>query len=79
MSKEKKNYINKSYGDWDSIIVQLNNGETGLANIKMMRQDLEAMAKNHSTNRGEVMEMLVQALEDEYKSKEAKDQENAIS
>ncbi len=79
MSTEKKNYINKSYEDWDCIIVQLNNGDTGLANIKMMRQDLEAMAKNHSAKRGEVMEMLVQALEDEYQSKDAKDQENALS
>lgn len=79
MSTEKKNYINKSYKDWDCIVVQLNNGDTGIATIKMMRQDLEAMSESHSANRGEVMEMLVQALEDEYKSKESKDSENALS
>lgn len=77
MSTEKKNYINNSYKDWDCLIVQLNNGDAGIGNIKIMRQDLEAMAESHSANRGDVLEMVVQALENEYK--EAKDKENALS
>ncbi len=70
---------NKNYSDWDSIIVQLNRGETGLANIKMMRQDIEAMAVNHSAKIGDVMEMMVKALEESYQNKEEQENKNAVS
>jgi hypothetical protein len=68
---------NKQYEDWDSIIIQLNNGDYVNGNIRMMRQDLEVMAENHGASRGEVMEMMLQALEDKAKQEESK--EDAVS
>jgi hypothetical protein len=69
---------NRQYDDWDSIIIQLNNGEKAAGgNIRMMRQDLEAMAETHGTTRGEVMEMMVQALEEQAKLETSK--EDAVS
>lgn len=61
--------INKQYKDWDSIILQLNNDEKGIANIKMMRQDLESMQESHGANRGEIIEMMIQSLVEELASK----------
>jgi len=72
--------INKTYSDWDSIIIQLNLGETGLSNIKMMRQDMEALADLHGQTLGDIMGMMVEALKDEYSKKaNSKEQENAVS
>ena len=69
---------NRQYDDWDSIIIQLNNGEKAAGgNIRMMRQDIEAMAETHGTSRGEVMEMMVQALEEQAKLETSK--EDAVS
>ena len=70
--------INKTYGDWDCMIIQLHDeaSNTGKANIKMMRQDMEAMATSHGVNRGEIIEMLVQALEEQVANKE-NEKENA--
>lgn len=69
---------NRQYDDWDSVIIQLNNGEKAAGgNIRMMRQDLEAMAETHGTTRGEVMEMMVQALEEQAKLETSK--EDAVS
>jgi len=69
---------NQQYEDWDSIIIQLNNGEKAAGgNIRMMRQDIEAMAETHGTSRGEVMEMMVQALEEQAKLETSK--EDAVS
>ena len=61
--------INKQYTDWDSIILQLNDGDKGVANIKMMRQDLESMKESHGANRGEIIEMMVEALVEELANK----------
>jgi uncharacterized Ntn-hydrolase superfamily protein len=69
---------NQQYEDWDSIIIQLNHGENAAGgNIRMMRQDIEAMAETHGTTRGEVMEMMVQALEEQAKLETSK--EDAVS
>lgn len=61
---------NKVYNDWDSIIVQLNLKEEGLLNIKMMRQDLEALAANHGQERKDVVEMMIQAIEEQLLAKQ---------
>lgn len=61
--------FNKKYEDWDSIIIQLNNGDDGVLNIRMMRQDIEAMSEDHGTGRGHVMEMMVQAMEEQLAAK----------
>lgn len=74
MSTEIKNpvKINNVYADWDCIVVQLHDEgtNTGKANIKMMRQDLEAIVQNHGGSRGDVIEMMLQALEEEVTTKE---------
>lgn len=61
---------NKVYNDWDSIIVQLNLKDEGLLNIKMMRQDLEALAASHGQERKDVVEMMVQAIEEQLQDKQ---------
>jgi len=68
---------NKAYSDWDSVIIQINHGEKGLANIRMMRQDIEAMAENHNSGIGDIMEMMLKALEEEHVKKSS--EENAVS
>ena len=70
--------INKEYKDWDSIILQLNEGETAKSTIRMMRQDMEVMAENHKVGRAEVIEMMIQALEEDA-TKEEKQTEDAES
>lgn len=56
---------NKTYTDYDSIIIQLNLGEDSIGNIKMMRQDVEAMLFLHGQSRGEILELMVQTIESE--------------
>ena len=63
MSKEKLE--NKTYPDWDNVILQLCQGDKGIANIRMQRQDIEAMMSLHGTDRTEVIEMMFQALEEQ--------------
>jgi hypothetical protein len=56
---------NKEYGDYDSIIIQLNNGDESIGNIKMMRQDLEVLMKLHGQTRADIIELMVSTLETE--------------
>ena len=56
---------NKTYTDYDSIIIQLNLGDESVGNIKMMRQDVEAMLFLHGQSRGEILELMVQTIESE--------------
>ena len=58
---------NKTYPDWDNVILQLCQGEKGIANIKMQRQDMEAIQALHGSERTEVIEMMLQALEEQVK------------
>jgi hypothetical protein len=58
---------NVTYPDWDNVIVQLCQGEKGIANIKMQRQDIEAIQALHGSERTEVIEMMFQALEEQVK------------
>lgn len=49
--------------EWDSVIIQINDGETGCGAIRMMKQDIDAMMELHGTDRGYVLEMMLQAVE----------------
>jgi hypothetical protein len=72
--------INKTYEDWDSIIIQLNQGETGLANIKIMRQDIEAIGELHGQTIGDIMGMMVETLKDAHANKtNSEENEDAVS
>jgi hypothetical protein len=72
--------INKTYEDWDSIIIQLNQGENGLANIKMMRQDMEALGETHGQTIGDIMGMMVETLKEAHANKtDSEEKEDALS
>ena len=60
---------NKKYTDWDSLAIDVCLGDTSLGKIRMMRQDMEAMQKMHLAERKDIIEMMVQALIDEYQEK----------
>jgi cupin superfamily acireductone dioxygenase involved in methionine salvage len=71
---------NIEYKDWDGLILQLNMGKEGVQTIKMMRQDMEVMAENHGVTRADVVEMMLQALEEELKNSETpKEETDAVS
>ena len=61
---------NKKYNDWDSLGIEVCLGDTSLGRIRMMRQDMEAMQTMGMAERKDVVEMMIQALIDEYKKKE---------
>ena len=56
---------NKTYPDWDNIIIQINQGDTSVLNLRMMRQDLEAMMANEGVDREYVLGLMLAALEDQ--------------
>jgi hypothetical protein len=49
--------------EWDSLIIQIGNGEDVHGSIKIMKQDMDNMQDLHGMERGEVLSMLVDALE----------------
>jgi hypothetical protein len=69
LEKQLKEMGNVQYEDWDSLQITLVKDDVALTNIRMMRQDMEAMANLHGTERSHVIEMMIQALEEEHKNK----------
>ena len=59
MSQEKKEFVY----DWDSLTIQLEYGEEVHGSIRIMKQDMDNMKELHGMERGEILEMLVGALE----------------
>ena len=53
---------NKKYSDYDSIIVQLNNGSESIGNIRMMRQDIEIMSAMHNQSMGDIVELMIETI-----------------
>ncbi len=49
--------------NWDSIILQINEGNEGTGLVRIMKHDVEDMMKLHNVSRGEILELLLQALE----------------
>jgi hypothetical protein len=60
---------NKKYSDWDSVVVQLLNGEESIVAIQMHRQDLEILAETHGEERSKIIELMLQTLEGEMNKK----------
>jgi hypothetical protein len=58
MSQEEKNFT----ADWDSVEIQISKDDKPHGAIRMMKQDLENMEELHGMNRGEILEMLLNAL-----------------
>ena len=49
--------------DWDNLVIQLGKGEEVHGSIRIMKQDIENMKYLHGMNIGDVLKMLVEALE----------------
>ena len=49
--------------EWDSLIIQIGNGEDVHGSIKIMKQDMDGMQDLHGMDRADILEMLVAALE----------------
>lgn len=64
---------NKTYVDWDNVIIQVMNGDKPVLNSRMMRQDMEVLSTLHNQSRGDLMDMLVTAMEDEIKNQDSKE------
>ena len=62
---ENEKFVNKTYPDWDNIIIQINQGDSVVLNLRMMRQDLEAMMHNEGVDREYVLGLMLAALEDQ--------------
>ena len=62
MSQENQEHQEFVY-DWDSLIIQLGIGEEVHGSIRIMKQDMDNMKELHGMERGEILEMLVGALE----------------
>lgn len=62
MSQENQEQQEFVY-DWDSLVIQLENGEKVHGSIRIMKQDMDNMKFLHGMERGEVLDMLVKALE----------------
>ena len=60
---------NKKYSDWDNVVVQLVKGETSVAAMQMYRQDLEILSETHGEERAKIIELMIQALEEELRNK----------
>jgi hypothetical protein len=69
LEKQLTELKNIEYADWDSLQISIVLKDKAVANIRMMRQDIEAMEKLYSAKKGEVIEMMIAALEEEYKNK----------
>jgi len=62
MSQENQEQQEFVY-DWDSLVIQLENGGNTHGVIRIMKQDMDGMKFLHGMERGEVLDMLVKALE----------------
>lgn len=58
-SEETQEFLYK----WDTLVVQLGNGEDVHGSIRIMKQDIDNMKYLHGMERGDILEMLVNALE----------------
>lgn len=64
---------NIEYSDWDSLQIAIVLKDKNVANIRMMRQDIEAMELMHYTNKGEIVSMMIATLEEDYKNRKEKE------
>ena len=72
IKKQLEEMKNIEYSDWDSITIELCHGENSRARIRIMRQDMDAMAKMHEVDRENIIGLMIDALEDEYQEKTSK-------
>jgi hypothetical protein len=63
MSENTENIIPEVVNEWDSVIIQINNGEDGAGAIRMMKQDIDALMELHGESRGTILDMCLLAVE----------------
>lgn len=63
MSENTENIIPEVVNEWDSVIIQINNGEDGVGAIRMMKQDIDALMELHNEGRGTILDMCLMAVE----------------
>ena len=63
MSENTENIIPELVNEWDSVIIQINNGEDGAGAIRMMKQDIDALMELHNESRGTILDMCLMAVE----------------
>ena len=63
MSENTENIIPEVVNEWDSVIIQINNGEDGAGAIRMMKQDIDALMELHNESRGTILDMCLMAVE----------------
>jgi hypothetical protein len=68
LEKQINELKNKEYSDWDSLQITLVQKEEGKATVRMMRQDMEAMKNLYDSSRGDIIEMMIQTLEEEFQN-----------
>lgn len=76
MSENTENIIPEVVNEWDSVIIQINNGEDGAGAIRMMKQDIEALMELHGESRGTILDMCLLAVETTPKENFAQPEEN---
>jgi hypothetical protein len=67
---------NKTYNDWDHIAIVLMKDEKNVATLKMHRSDIDGLVELHGIERGEVIDMAVKAIEEDYKVKVEEENDN---
>jgi hypothetical protein len=76
MSENTENITPEVVNEWDSVIIQINNGEDGAGAIRMMKQDIEALMELHGESRGTILDMCLLAVETTPKENFAQPEEN---
>jgi hypothetical protein len=76
MLENTENIIPEVVNEWDSVIIQINNGEDGAGAIRMMKQDINALMELHGESRGTILDMCLLAVETTPKENFAQPEEN---
>ena len=76
MLENTENIIPEVVNEWDSVIIQINNGEDGAGAIRMMKQYIEALMELHGESRGTILDMCLLAVETTPKENFAQPEEN---
>lgn len=49
--------------NWDSLVIQISNGDEVHGSIRIMKQDMDNMQELHSMKREDILELLLKTLE----------------
>lgn len=55
--------MNEIVNQWDSLIIQINQGDSSNGLVRIMKNDIEDMMVLHNVTRSDILELLLAALE----------------